>query len=133
MAAEPDATYVDMTPTIVAFAEPLLTEIPPADGQQLAALFERVIEVWNIWTASSSWNDERGIDELADALARGVLSDAERYIHRVLAEHFVTRFRSDGRVVVDWCVTNEGGAPVFRCAGCSATPKLIAALKGIPN
>ena len=128
------AAYVDMTDTIVAFAEPLLAEVPPETKEQLASFFERVIEIWNIWVASSPpWNDSRGIDEVADALARNELEPAQQYIHKILAERWLVDFRDDGRLVVDWNVTEEGGVAVFRCFGCAATPELIAILEETPN
>ena len=128
------ATYVDMTDTIVAFAEPLLVEVPPETKEQLASFFERVIEIWNIWVASSPpWNDSRGIDEVADALARNELEPAQQYIHKILAERWLVGFRDDGRLVVDWNVTIEDGTAVFRCFGCAATPELIDLFRGKPN
>lgn len=131
----PEATpYVDMTETIVAFAEPLLAEIPPKTKDQMARLFERVIEIWNIWVASSPpWNDSRGIDEVADALAKGELQPAEQWIHKVLAERWLAGFRDDARLVVDWSVTLEDGTAVFRCFGCTATPELMKLFNGTPN
>jgi hypothetical protein len=130
----PPGPSVDMTDTIVAFAEPLLTALEPKTKEQGLDLFGQVIEIWNMWVASAPpWNDSRGLDEVSDAIAQGELSPAELYIHRVLAERWVSKFRDDGRLVVDWSVTVENGVPVFRCAGCAATPELLVAFKGTPS
>ena len=127
-------SYVDMTATIVAFAKPLLDEVPPKTQEHLANLFGRVIDIWNMWVASGPpWNDSRGLDELRDAVASGELSAAEQYIHRILAERWVAAFREDRRLVVEWSVTVENGGAIFRCLGCSATSELLVAFKGAPN
>ncbi len=130
----PIAYCVDMTETIVAFAEPLLLAIPPTSAEQLKLLFGRVIEIWNMWVASSPpWNDSRAIDELADAFENGEVNSAEQHIHKMLAERWLMLFKGDERLVINSSVTVEDGAPVFRCEGSGATPELLEIFKGTPN
>jgi len=124
----------DMTDTIVSFADPLLAMVPPTNAEELERLFDRVIDIWNMWVASAPpWNDSRGLDEARAAMEKGEMSDAEIHIHRILAERWVTAFRSDGRLVINHAVTIEDGVPTFRCVGCEATTDLLDAFRGLEN
>ena len=123
-----------MTDTIVSFAEPLLAEVPPKTAEEMERLFDRVIDIWNMWVASQPpWNDDRGMDELKAAIEAGELSPAEMYVHRVLAERWLALFHDDGRIVVNRAVTREGDEIVFRCVGCTATPELLETFRGTPS